>query len=286
MPTPEYTGELHVRWFQFGTFCPSFRSHGRTWHLRLPWGWNTGKLGHEELRGYTGGAGHPDASELNNPRVEPIVRKYLELRYRLLPYTYTIAKECTATGLPMMRALWLHYPDDPAAVARGDQFLWGRDLLVSPVVEKGATSRTLYLPRGTWFDFWTEERVAGGREIARAVDLETLPLHVRAGAILPMGPVKEYVEQDVEQPLTLVVFPGADGSHTLYEDDGKSFDYRKGEWMGIEMAWRDSDRRLTLRLARGSRMLAPLRRQIDVRLAGSKDSKRVVFEGKPVEVRL
>ena len=138
VPTAEYTGELHVRWFQFGTFCPSFRSHGRNWHLRLPWGWNMGKIGPSELRGYTGGAADPDPKELNNPQVEPIVKKYLELRYRLLPYTYTVARECCDTGLPMMRALWLHHPDDPQAVARGDQFLWGRDILVSPVVEKGA----------------------------------------------------------------------------------------------------------------------------------------------------
>ena len=285
VPTPEYTGELHVRWFQFGTFCPSFRAHGRTWHLRLPWGWNTGQLGHEEIRTYTGGAGHPDPSELRNPRVEPIVKKYLELRYRLLPYTYTVAKETTETGLPMMRALWLHHPDDPAAVARGDQFLWGRDLLVSPVVEKGATSRRLYLPRGAWFDFWTEERLEGGREIDRAVDLETMPLHVRAGAVLPLGPVKEYVEQQVDGPLTLVVFPGADGTASVYEDDGKSFDYRKGASMRIEMTWRDRDRRLTLQLARGSRMLPPVRRPIAVRLAGSQVTKNVSFEGKPVEVR-
>ena len=125
VPTPEYTGELHVRWFQFGTFCPSFRAHGRTWHLRLPWGWNTGTLGHQELRGYTGGAGHPPESELHNSQVEPIIKKYLELRYKLLPYTYTAAKECCDTGLPMIRSLWLHYPDDPTATARGDQFLWG-----------------------------------------------------------------------------------------------------------------------------------------------------------------
>ena len=286
VPTPEYTGELHVRWFQFGTFCPSFRSHGRTWHLRLPWGWNTGSLGHEELRGYTGGAGYPDASELRNPQVEPIVKKYLELRYRLLPYSYTAAKECTETGLPIIRALWLHYPDDATAVARGDQFLWGRDILVSPVVEKGAASRQLYLPRGTWIDFWTEERVEGGRAIDRKVDLETMPLHVRAGAILPMGPVKEFVEQQVDAPLAVTVYPGADGAYSLYEDDGRSFDYRKGEWMRIEMVWRDSERRLTLRLARGARMLPPAQRAIEVRVAGSKDVKRVTFEGKPVEVRL
>ncbi|HJR60009.1 MAG TPA: TIM-barrel domain-containing protein [Vicinamibacterales bacterium] len=286
VPTPEYTGELHVRWFQFGTFCPSFRAHGRTWHLRLPWGWNTGQLGHEELRGYTGGAGHPDPGELRNPRVEPIVKKYLELRYRMLPYTYTAAKETTETGLPMIRALWLHYPDDAAAAARGDQFLWGRDLLVSPVVEKGATARRLYLPRGAWFDFWTEERLAGGREIDRAVDLETIPLHVRAGAVLPFGPVKQYVEHQVEAPLTLVVYPGADGASMLYEDDGKSFDHRQGEAMRMEIGWRDRDRRLTLRLARGSRMLPPAPRRIVARVAGSQSLSNLTFDGKPLEVKL
>ena len=202
VPTPEYTGELHVRWFQFGTFCPLFRSHGRTWHLRLPWGWNTGSLGPDELRGYTGGAGHPDPSELRNAQVEPILRKYLELRYRLLPYTYTLAQECCDSGLPMMRSLWLHYPEDASAVARGDQFLWGRDVLVSPVVEKGAAARRLYLPKGAWHDYWTEERVEGGREIERAVDLGTMPLHVRAGAIIPHAPVRQYVDQPSDEPLT------------------------------------------------------------------------------------
>jgi alpha-glucosidase (family GH31 glycosyl hydrolase) len=286
VPTPEYTGELHVRWFQFGTFCPLFRAHGRTWHLRLPWGWNTGELEPNEVRASTNGAGNPDPSELHNAAVEPIVKKYLELRYRLLPYTYSIARECCETGLPMMRALWLHHADDPAAVARGDQFLWGRDILVSPVVAKGTTSRRLYLPRGTWYDFWTEEKLEGGREIDRAVDLETMPLHVRAGAVLPFGPVKQYVEEQVEPPLTLVVFPGADGTFALYEDDGRSFDYRKGAWMGIDMAWRNADRHLTFQLTPGSRMLAPTRRAIDIRVAGEKTVKTIVFEGKGLEVRL
>jgi alpha-glucosidase len=285
VPTPEYTGELHVRWFQFGTFCPSFRAHGRTWHLRLPWGWNTGELGHDELRGYTGGAGHPDPGELRNPKVEPAIRRYLELRYKLLPYTYTAAKECCETGLPIIRSLWLHYPADSTATARGDQFLWGRDILVSPVVEKGATIRRVYLPQGAWFDFWTEERLDGGREIERKVDLETMPLHVRAGTILPLAPVREYVEQEVSEPMTVIVYPGADGAFSLYEDDGRSFDYRKGEFMRIAMAWRDADTRLTMRLAPGSRMLPPARRAMQVRLAGSTATRTIVFEGKPVEVR-
>ena len=170
VPTPEYTGELHVRWFQFGAFCPLFRAHGRTWHLRLPWGWNTGEVGPSETRGYTGGAGEPDVSELHNAAVEPIVKQYLELRYRMLPYMYSIARECCETGLPMMRALWLHYPDDPQAVLRGDQYLWGRDVLVSPVVEKArprgvcisrAETGSISGPKSAW--------PAGGRLIALSI---------------------------------------------------------------------------------------------------------------------
>jgi alpha-glucosidase (family GH31 glycosyl hydrolase) len=157
---------------------------------------------------------------------------------------------------------------------------------VSPVVEKGATSRRLYLPRGAWFDFWTEERLEGGREIDRKVDLETMPLHVRAGAILPLAPLKLYVDEKVDAPLALVVYPGADGAFSLYEDDGKTFDYRKGAWMGVEMAWRDATRRLTLRLARGSRMLPPSRRSIELRMAGEKTTKTIVFDGNPLETRL
>ena len=109
VPTRELTGELYVRWFQFGAFCPLFRSHGRTWKLRLPWGWNTGELGPNEIRGY-GYAANPGPEELHNAAVEPICRKYLELRYRLLPYLYSVVRECCQTGLPIMRALWLQVP--------------------------------------------------------------------------------------------------------------------------------------------------------------------------------
>jgi len=286
VPTKEYTGELHVRWFQFGAFCPLFRAHGRDWHLRLPWGWNTGELGPNEIANYTGGAANPDESELHNAEVEPICRKYLELRYRLMPYFYSAVRECCETGLPIMRALWLHYADDATALARGDEYLWGRDMLVAPVTEKGATSRRVYLPRGTWYDFWTEEKIEGEREITKPVDLATMPLYVRAGAIIPVGPVKQYTGEKVDGPLTLQIYPGENATFTLYEDDGATFNYRRGEWMGIRMAWNDSKRRLSLRLAERSRMLAPLRRNIEVRIASEKATRKVVFEGRPVEVQI
>jgi len=285
VPTKEYTGELHVRWFQFGAFCPLFRSHGRTWHLRLPWGWNTGELGPNEVANYTGGAANPDESELHNPEVEPICRKYLELRYQLMPYLYTAVRECCETGLPIMRALWLHYPDDPNAVIRGDEYLWGRDILVAPVTEKGAEARSVYLPAGTWYDFWTNDKIEGPREIKKLVDLGTLPLYVRGGALIPLGPVKQYTSEQVDGAWSLQIYPGDNATFTLYEDDGSTFNYRNGEWMGIRMAWTDKGRRLTMRLMEGSRMLPPLRRDFDVRIASEKTIHKVVFEGKPVEVR-
>jgi alpha-glucosidase (family GH31 glycosyl hydrolase) len=155
-------------------------------------------------------------------------------------------------------------------------------MLVAPVVEKGASSRRVYLPPGTWYDFWTGEHLEGSREIDRPVDLETLPLYIRGGSILPLGPVKQYVDEKVDAPLTLSIFPGADASFLLYEDDGLSFDYRSGDWMGIAMTWNDARRNLELKLAPGSRMLSPLPRNIDVQVLGEK--KSTAFQGKPVSV--
>jgi alpha-glucosidase (family GH31 glycosyl hydrolase) len=282
VPTKEFTAELYLRWFQFGAFCTLFRCHGRTWKLRLPWGWDTGDSGPVEISNY-GGAAIPDASQLHNTQVESVCRKYMELRYRMLPYLYSAVRECATTGMPIMRALWLHYQDDPAAVARDDEYLWGRDVLVAPVFEKGATSRRVYLPGGSWYDFWTGERAEGGREIARDLDLETMPLYVRAGAILPLGPVKQYTSEKVDGPLSVTIYPGADGSFLLYEDDGRSFNYRKGDWMGIRMAWNESRRVLSLHLAEGSRMLPPARRQIEVKLEQA--TRHIVFEGRPIQVK-
>ena len=202
-----------------------------------------------------------------------------------MPYLYSAVYEGHLTGLPIIRSLWLHHPDDPVAVARGDEYLWGRDLLVVPVTEKGAKSRTAYLPRGGWYDFWTEEKLEGGREVVRAVDLATIPLFARAGAILPLGPVKQYTNEPVEGPTTLVLYPGADGAFTLYDDDGITSGYRTGDWMGIEMAWDDARRRLTLRLAAGSRVRPPLPRDFEVRLVPEKATRAVRFIGQPVEVQ-
>jgi alpha-glucosidase (family GH31 glycosyl hydrolase) len=161
--------------------------------------------------------------------------------------------------------------------------LWGRDVLVAPIIEKAAASRSVYLPRGNWYDFWSGERLEGGREITRPVDLETMPLYMRAGSILPLGPVKQYADEKTNQPLSISIYRGADASFQLYEDDGRSFNYRKGEWMGMRLNWNDAQHVLKLSLAPGSRMLPPLRRNIEVKLLH--EEKRVVFDGNPVEVR-
>src|ERR1700683_1508893 len=245
VPTREYDGELYVRWFQFGAFNPLFRSHGRIWPLHSPLGWNSGQpsaLVMSETPSY-----HPDPSVFHNAQVEPICRKYLNLRYQLMPYLYSVVRECTQTGMPIIRALWLHYPGDSTAVTGGDEYLWGRDMLVAPVGEKGATSRNIYLPKGTWHDFWTNERQEGGKEITRAVDLETTPLYVRGGAIIPMAPIRQYTAEKTDAPTDIKVYPGADGSFLLYDDDGATFNHRKGEWTAIQMTYNDARRALALR---------------------------------------
>jgi len=281
IPTAEYTGELYVRWFQFSAFSPVFRSHGRNWHLHLPWGWDGGDGGPPETQNFKA-----DPAELHNAQVEPICRQYLELRYRLMPYLYTAVRETHDTGMPIMRALWLHHADDPVAVARGDEYLWGRDILVAPVVEKGATNRRLYLPRGKWLDFWKEDLVDGGKEIDRSVDLATTPLYVRAGAVIPMDPVRQYTDEPHTEPTTLVVYPGADGESAWYEDDGKSFDYRRGDAMRLIMTWRDSSRRLSIRLAPGYTLRAPSPRRLNLRVAGSSTTKSIDFTGRPIDTNL
>ncbi|MEW6156860.1 MAG: TIM-barrel domain-containing protein [Verrucomicrobiota bacterium] len=284
-PTPELTGELYARWFQFSAFCPSFRSHGRTWKLRLPWGWNTGEFGPIEHPARQ----HPPASELHNPAIEPICRKFLELRYRLLPYNYTLARNACDTGLPMMRALWLHYPDDAEAVKLGNQYLWGRDLLVAPVVEKNAAKRRVYLPDGPWLDWWTGQKHAGRQWIEREVDLATLPLYVRAGAIVPLDPIRQFTAEQVSEPTTLRIHPGANGLFTLYDDDGQSLGYRDGSdtrivW--IRFRWDDVARRLTIERDERMRHWTGVRDFV-IEMAGDRaGSKRVTFKGERLEVLL
>ena len=198
VPTPEYTPELFVRWFQFSAFCPSFRSHGRAWKLHLPWGWNTGSAEPKEVTGPWTTAWPPE-EDLHRADVEGICRKFLELRSQLLPYLYSSAEQTHRTGLPLMRAMWLAAPDDPKASLIDDQYLWGDHILVAPIASKGATTRKVYLPRGDWWEYFKSTPVHGGREVTAQASLDSMPLFVRAGAILPIDPVRQYTAQPVSE---------------------------------------------------------------------------------------
>jgi alpha-glucosidase/alpha-D-xyloside xylohydrolase len=287
----ELTGELYARWFQFAAFCGSFRSHGRAWWTRLPWGWGLSEMGPREHDNANAPIPPDDrrnilASELNNPAIEPVAKRYAELRYQLLPYTYTLAWEARHRGLPLMRAMWLHYPGDVRARGLGTQFLWGRDLLVAPVFTKAATSREVYLPAGDWYDWWTHEWIAGGRMVTRAVDLATMPIYVRSGAIVPTDAVRQYTTQPVSEPTTLTVYAGRDGDFTLYADDGVSQDYLAGRGTWIRLTWNDRAQRLSLQPgAPAGATNLPVTRRFRVRVLPSGRTQEVAYTGARADVR-
>jgi alpha-glucosidase/alpha-D-xyloside xylohydrolase len=195
----------------------------------------------------------PKEEDLHNAAVEPICRKFLETRYRLLPYLYSAAYETHTTGLPLIRSLGLAFPGDEKAWATVDAYLFGPSLLVAPVFESGATSRSLTLPQGAWWNFWTGQQVQGGGNVTVEAPLDSMPLLVRAGAIVPTGPVKQYADEPSSEPVTLNIYPGADGAFTFYDDDGVSFANEHGDFEEIAMRWDDGSKTLTLRRGKGSR---------------------------------
>ncbi|HEX8710525.1 MAG TPA: TIM-barrel domain-containing protein [Terracidiphilus sp.] len=265
--TPELDGELYARWFEFAAFTPLFRSHGRPSATRYPWSWNSGQIGNPELSPNVPGSAPPSLDKVHNPAIEPVCRKYLNLRYRLMPYLYAAAWQTHLTGVPIMRALWLDYPDDLQATSRSHEYLWGRDLLIAPVTQKAATVRKVYLPHGLWYDFWTRKPIHGGREVTRTVDLATIPIYARAGTILPTGPLKQYTSQKVPGPLTLTIYPGANGHILLYDDDGVSFNFRQGQYTTVSVDWNDGARRLTITPRHGSQTWNELTRTIEIKEA-------------------
>jgi len=278
-PNEELTGELYVRWFQFAAFTPSFRGHGKTWWTRLPWGWGLDEMGPEEHRT------NPLVSELKNPAIEVIARKYAELRYRLLPYNYSLAWQARDSGMPLMRALWLHYPEDRRAAGIGSEYLWGRDLLIAPVTTKGTRARDLYLPQGDWYDWWTNQKHAGGATITRVVDLETMPIFARAGAIIPLDPVRQFASQRVRAPTVVKVFRGSDGKFLLYNDDGETLGYLDGEAALTRLTWDDSAATLTIEPAptRGVNHW-PDRRRFRIEIIPDGKARAVTYIGRRVTV--
>lgn len=201
------TPELYLRWCQFGFFNPVYRPHA-AFKAREPWAFG--------------------------PEVEAAARALLLLRYRLVPYYYTTAREAYDTGMPMMRPLVLAWQDDPVVRDLDDQFLYGPSLMAAPVLEQGATERAVYLPAGTWYDWFTGERHAGGASIVRRTPLADFPLFVRAPAIVPMGPEVMRTDERPLDEVTLRVYLPADAPRAageLYEDDGLTLGYTRGEFV-------------------------------------------------------
>jgi len=173
---------------------------------------------------------------------------------------------------------------DGKALSRDDEFLFGDGLLVAPVLQPGAKQRVVYRPAGKWWDYCSGEAIEGGTEVSRPVDLRTMPLYIKAGAIVPFGPVRQYTGEPVDEPLMLRVHPGADGRFVLYEDDGESFRYRHGEITRVICEWRDRERTLTLRVDPKGRS-AP-GRKMQVSLAGKTATMAVTLTGAVTAVKL
>ena len=198
-------GELLVRSYQISFLAPFCRNH-------------------KEISGY-------DQEPWRfGKHYEDIIRKYLKLRYQLLPFLYTTLEHSHRTGVPLFRPLLLNYQDDYSTYNLDDQFMIGRDLLVAPVTKPDVTSRLVYLPKGLWYDYWTGKSYQGGGMIRAEAPLETVPMFVRGGAVIPMGPEMSFVGEKKFDPLTFVIYPDSDGSAYgfLYEDDGMSPAYQQG----------------------------------------------------------
>jgi alpha-D-xyloside xylohydrolase len=244
---PEYR-ELYSRWIQFGAFCPMMRSHGTDAPREI---YQFGKKG--------------DA-------VYDAIEKYIDLRYQLLPYIYSSSWDVTAAQSTMMRALVMDFAKDNQALDINDQFLFGKSLLVCPVTQpmyskmivqgndttyvedfSKVKDKKIYLPQGTnWLDFWTGERHGGGQTLIKETPIDIMPLFVKAGSILPMGPKVQYATEKKWDTLEIRVYPGANGEFTLYEDENDNYDYEKGIYSTIAFTWDDAKKELTISDVKGS----------------------------------
>jgi alpha-glucosidase (family GH31 glycosyl hydrolase) len=176
---------------------------------------------------------------------EPILEKYLKLRYQMLPYIYSLSYHTYETGAPSMRALFMDFPNDPQVTDLRDEYMFGPAFLVAPMTEQGATSRQVYLPAGAdWYNYWTNERFKGGQSITVQAPIDTLPLFVRAGSIVPVGEPIESTAQ-VQRIAKVRVYPGADADFTLFDDDGVSYAYEKGTDKVTKLHWDDAAGKLS-----------------------------------------
>ncbi|HEX9151861.1 MAG TPA: TIM-barrel domain-containing protein, partial [Flavobacterium sp.] len=280
--------ELYVRWMQFAVFTPMFRSHGEYTPREI---YQFGKKGDWAF----------DAQE-----------KMINLRYRLLPYNYSNAWEITSKSSTMMRALVMDFAADKKVSDINNEYMFGKSLLVCPVTDSLYTSRSngntvvdfskikthkVYLPLGAdWFDFWTGEKTKGGQEIEKEVPIDVVPLFVKAGSILPMGPFQQYTSEKDASKLEIRIYEGADGDFTLYEDENDSYNYEKGSYSTITFKWNNEQRKLTVNDCKGSFPGMLKNRIFNLVLVNQqlgtgmneplKPTKTIIYSGKTTTVKL
>lgn len=222
-PGDEKYKELYARWIQFGTFCTIMRSHGSGTDKAI---YQFGSKGDAYF---------------------DIIDRYINLRYALLPYIYATDHKVNAEGFTFMRAMGIAYPSDKNTHALKDQFMFGKDILVAPVITEAATSRNVYLPEGnSWVDVWTGETFTGGQTISRAVSPALMPFYVHTGTIIPWGPKVQYSSESNWDNLEIRIYKGADGSFTLYEDERDNYNYEQGKFSEIPFSWDDAKHTLTI----------------------------------------
>ena len=269
--------ELYVRWMQYALFCPVFRSHGADAPREI---YQFGKKG------------------------EPVfdaIESTICLRYRLLPYLYSTAWQVTSNDESYLRALVYDFPKDKRVWDMGNEFMFGQSILATPVTAPQYTEEqiaqedastdftqprtvTKYLPKGAdWYDFWTEERYRGGQDVSIKTTLAQGPMFVRAGSILPLAPVMQYAEESKWDNLDIIVYPGADATFTLYEDEGDNYNYEKGEYATIPFTWDDARGQLTIGKRQGSFKGMLTHRKFHVRIVG-KDAVTVEYNGEEVKL--
>jgi alpha-D-xyloside xylohydrolase len=272
--------ELYARWIQFGAFCPMMRSHGEGAPREI---YQFGKKG---------------------DKVYDAIEKYINLRYSLLPYIYSTSWDVTANQSSMMRALVMDFAKDKQALNINDQYLFGKSILVCPVTNSmysknteedfsTVKTRELYLPKGAdWYDFWTARKQAGGQTVTKETPLDIIPLYVKAGSILPIGPKVQFATEKKLDNLEIRVYSGSNGEFTLYEDENDNYNYEKGAFSTITFTWNDAKKELTINNKKGSfpGMLTERKFNIilvaDGKNAGSTYDKTTIYNGKKVVVKL
>ncbi len=248
-PTPE----LFTRWLQAGVFYPFMRTH-TTFGTpdQEPWSYGT--------------------------RLEDVNRRAIELRYQLLPHLYNLFEESSRTGSPIFRPLLYEYPDDPATYERDDQFLWGRDLLIAPVLREGVADREVYLPKGDWYDFWTAAKLEGGRGFRMPVTIDTTPIFVRGGAFVFRQPVVQHTGEMPGQPLIVSVFPADRSEASFYEDAGDGYAYEKGVFARRRFEQQRDAAGITIRVSAPQGTYRPATRDLILQLPGTR-AKSVTVNG-------